>query len=222
VNSSNPLKPQIEALKTWVSKFDELNLRERVVVGGGLLAVTWALWFASIDQHFTDEKTLLTRTVQTLESEKRTGEQTRAELQALAQQDPDQPVRQKIGTVSQQLKDITTRLESTLSQFIPPQDMTLVLRDLISDHKNLKLRLLNRLPARELLPPEESTNLYMHPLQLELEGEYLEVLDYVASLETGDWQFNWQSLEYTTKTYPNGVATIEIETLSRDKHWLGL
>lgn len=222
MSSSNPVKPQIEALKTWMSKFDELNLRERVVVGGGLLAVTWALWFAFVDQHFTDERALASRTVQTLESEKRTGEQTRAELLDLAKQDPNQAVKLQIAAVDTQLKDITTRLESTLSQFIPPKAMTLVLRDLMSDHKNLKLRLLKRLPARELLPPEETTNLYMHPLQLELEGEYLEVLDYVASLETGDWQFNWQSLEYTTKTYPNGVATIEIETLSKDKHWLGL
>ena len=113
-------------------------------------------------------------------------------------------------------------LKSSLSQFIPPHAMTLVLKDVMADHKKLTLTQLDRLPARELLPDEEDINLFLHPMRIVVEGSYLDVLDYVRSLENGDWQFNWKRFDFETKGYPKGIATIEIETLSRNEHWLGL
>ncbi len=222
MSTSQTLQSRMKTLLAWANLFNQLSTRERAIVSAGVLGVTWAFWFFLVNEHFSEFQVSLDREVQTVNTELVTSEIQRIELKQLAQLDPNQPVNEKITAVRNDLESMRNTLQSSLSQFIPPRAMTLVLRDLMADHKNLKLTLLNRLPARTLLPNDEAANLYMHPIRLELEGEYLDVLDYVASLENGDWQFNWQTFEYKTKGYPNGVATIEIETLSRDKNWLGL
>ena len=222
MSASNPLQAPLDRLIAWAQKFNELSIRERALLSAGVLGVTWAIWFFVVNQHFTDSRAFAEREVQMLNSDISAKKEMQQSLEELAQQDPNEPINKNISTIRTEIETMQGRLQSSLSQFIPPQAMTLVLRDVMADHKNLKLTLLNRLPARKLLPEDDTSNLYLHPMQLELEGAYLEVLDYVASLENGDWQFNWQNFEFKTKGYPNGVATIEIETLSRDKHWLGL
>lgn len=206
----------------WAEGFNKLSLRERALVSAGVLALTWVAWFFLINPVFSKSLASAQRQLSMAEAELKTSAVRRIELTELAQQDPNKRTIEETAAVRADLVTMKSNLLKSLSQFIAPSSMTLVLRDLMADHKNLKLTRLSRLPARKLLPEEEATNLYMHPLELELEGEYLEVLDYIASLENGDWQFNWQKFEYKTKGYPNGVATFEIETLSREKHWLGL
>lgn len=222
MSMDNPLRAQMDRLLAWARKFNEFSMRERALVSAGVLGITWALWFFLVDQHLSDSRAHADRAVQMVKSELRISQETRDELSIAAAQDPNIPVKRKLAALRAELLTMESRLQNSLSQFIPPRAMTLVLRDLMAEHGKLQLTLLNRLPARELLPDELSANLYLHPMQLELEGEYLDVLEYVSSLENGDWQFNWQSFEFKTKGYPKGVATIEIETLSKDKHWLGI
>jgi len=222
MTDATPDSSYFQSFLSWAQSFNDLSMRERALVSMGLIALFWAIWFFLIHPVFSSSLSSAQRQLQLSNSQTATNKSLRDELLLISKQDPNQPARQELAAVRADLVTMDSYLQTSLSQFISPRSMTLVLRDLISDHKNLKLTLLHRLPARKLLPEEESTNLYLHPMQLELEGRYLEVLDYMRSLEAGDWQFNWQTFQYKTKDYPNGVATIEIETLSREEYWLGL
>ena len=206
----------------WLAKFNELTFRERSLVCAGILGVTWAIWFFFIDQHFIDQKMVIAREMKLVKSEIEINQVEKTELLKLAKQDPNQTLNRNIASIRSEIATMKSNLQTSLSHFIPPRAMTLVLQDLLADHSKLTLTKVKRLPAKKLLPDEEVPNLYSHPLQIQMEGEYLDILKYITSLENGDWQFNWESLEYETKGYPNGVATIEIETLSNDKSWLGL
>jgi len=206
----------------WAKTFNDLSMRERVLVSAGLVAIVWAIWFFLIHPIFLASLTSAERQLELAKSTNVSNTRLRDELRLIAERDPNVPVKQALAAARADFVTMDAHLQTSLSQFIAPRSMTLVLRDLVAEQKNLQLTRLNRLPARNLLPKEEQANLYLHPMKLQLEGKYLEVLDYVGSLESGDWQFNWQTFEYKTKDYPNGVATIEIETLSREEYWLGL
>ena len=222
MSQPTPLKERFSNVLNWAAQFNELSIRERVCVSVAALGITWAVWFFVVDHYFTTQQAIAQRGVMMAREEAKTINQKQQELVRLAALDPNEPLTMELAGVRADLDTMEANLQMSLSQFIPPSAMTLVLRDVMTDHNNLTLTLLSRLPARELLPEEENTNLYLHPMRIELEGAYLDVLAYVQSLENGDWQFNWQSFDYKTKEYPNGVATIEIETLSKDKHWLGI
>lgn len=217
-----PIRSFLQPTLQWAQQFNQLDMRERALVSACVLAASWAAWFFVINPIFSNSLAGAERQLVMAKAEIETKTLLRDELLKASEQDPNEQTLLETAAVRADLATMESNLQASLSQFVPPGSMTLVLRDLMADHDRLKLTRLSRLPARKLLPEEESTNLYMHPLELELEGQYLEVLNYIASLENGDWQFNWQSFKYKTKGYPNGVAVIEIETLSRDKHWLGL
>ena len=222
MSSIDRLPENLQPLATWALRFNELTLRERAIVSVAVLGLLWGAWFLLINDHYVVAKATVERSAQMTNAEIADNQQRREQLIQEISIDPNAPVRDNIKSLRAELTTMERNLQSSLSQFIPPGAMTLVLKDVMADHKNLTLTQLDRLPARELLPEEEDINLFLHPMRIVVEGSYLDVLNYVRSLENGDWQFNWKRFDFDTKGYPNGLATIEIETLSRNEHWLGL
>jgi MSHA biogenesis protein MshJ len=67
-----------------------------------------------------------------------------------------------------------------------------------------------------------SSGPYVHPVELVVEGNYLDVLAYLHALENLPWRFYWKILELQTTHYPTNRVRIELSTLSMDKDWIGV
>ena len=63
---------------------------------------------------------------------------------------------------------------------------------------------------------------YLHPVELVIEGRYLDIVAYLQALEGLPWRFYWRVLELQTKTYPLNRVRIELSTVSLDKEWIGV
>jgi MSHA biogenesis protein MshJ len=63
---------------------------------------------------------------------------------------------------------------------------------------------------------------YVHTVELVIDGQYLDILDYLRALEALPWRFNWKVLELATRRYPLNRVTIQLTTLSMDKDWIGV
>ena len=118
--------------------------------------------------------------------------------------------------------------------------MPVLLEDLIRHHRGLKLKRILSLPVETIVvgaPANDSEvaadtleddrkaelpRVYKHPLRLEFEGDYFEVQAYLAELESSDWDFGWRRLEYVVTDHPVAEVTLEIETLSQQKSWIGV
>jgi MSHA biogenesis protein MshJ len=70
--------------------------------------------------------------------------------------------------------------------------------------------------------PVESTGPFVHPVELVIEGSYLDVLAYLKALEALEWRFYWRVLDLETQHYPVNRVRIELSTLSMDKDWIGV
>jgi len=70
--------------------------------------------------------------------------------------------------------------------------------------------------------PATSSGPYVHPVELVIEGSYLDVLAYLRALESLPWRFYWKVLELQTTHYPTNRVRIELSTLSMDKEWIGV
>ena len=66
------------------------------------------------------------------------------------------------------------------------------------------------------------TGPYVHPIELVIEGSYLDVLEYLQALEKLDWHFYWKVLDLETTRYPVNRVRIELSTLSMEKEWIGV
>ena len=76
--------------------------------------------------------------------------------------------------------------------------------------------------AEEKKTEEESGPIFRHGVALEVEGSYLDLLDYLVALEKLPQQVYWGNLQLNVKNYPKAVMSVEIYTLSLDKKWLSL
>ena len=68
----------------------------------------------------------------------------------------------------------------------------------------------------------EMTGPFVHPVEIVVEGSYLDVLAYLRALESLDWRFYWKVLELDTIEYPTNRVRIELSTLSMEKDWIGV
>jgi MSHA biogenesis protein MshJ len=114
---------------------------------------------------------------------------------------------------------------------IPPRQMVAVLTDVLGHQKDLTLVLLRNLAVEPLLPPIAKTQPgspsavdmgpYLHPVELVVRGNYLNMLAYLQELESRPWGFQWRRFEFTTT--PDGPQyRIEFTTLSMQSNWLGV
>lgn len=74
-------------------------------------------------------------------------------------------------------------------------------------------------------PPEtaaENVGVFKHAVVVSLEGQYFDVVRYIAALEKLPWKIYWEGLEYQVTHYPKASVTIKVYTLSTDKGVLGV
>jgi MSHA biogenesis protein MshJ len=108
--------------------------------------------------------------------------------------------------------------------------MVAVLTEVLQHQKGLTLVLLRNLPVEPLLPPiaqsqgvsaSAAMGPYLHPAELVLRGNYLDVLAYLQELESRPWGFQWRRFEFTTSA-DGPEYRIEFTTLSMQSNWLGV
>jgi len=106
--------------------------------------------------------------------------------------------------------------------------MVEVIHQLLDRQRNVRLVSLHKLAPIELPPRTagEAQGAVPHPciqaVELELEGNYLDILLYLRSLEALPWHLYWRRLDLATTEYPKNRVRLELGTLSIDSQWMGL
>jgi len=209
-------------LEAAMSRFDRMSLRERALVGvAGLAGVvmlwTVAMWdpIAARQQALADELSSLQQTMVT----------TAETLESSTQNDPATIALKKEEQLSKELTDINAQLASQSAGLIPPERMVRVIQDVLARQRGVTLISLHNKPVTTLAeakPTSPEAGPYVHPVELVVEGRYLDILAYLHALEALDWRFYWKLLELETVRYPTNRVRLEINTLSMDKDWIGL
>jgi MSHA biogenesis protein MshJ len=132
---------------------------------------------------------------------------------------------------------------------IAPNEMIQVLTTVLKQHIGLSLVLIRNLPAEPLLPPltadagapdsapaapvrpaaaassgdaaDHDGGPYVHPVELVLQGDYLDVLAYLQALEAQSSGFLWRRFEYAGGAEAPQYR-IEFATVSMDSNWLAV
>ena len=86
---------------------------------------------------------------------------------------------------------------------------------------------MENLPAEPLMTSLETDKatplgIYTHALNMELEGSYLQLLDYLQRLEQMEQRVFWDILTIDTKEFPTTKIRLQIHTLSLTEDWIGV
>ena len=112
-------------------------------------------------------------------------------------------------------------LDSTMTGFVKPDDISQVLQDVLATNRGVKLVALKSLPVK-VIPVSETVVFYQHPLTVELEGSFSAIYAYLTAVEKRSGVISFHSLEYEVQEHPEAIARVELSTVSRSKEWLGV
>ena len=215
------------AIEKATSSYNRMSLRERALVTAALLAAILMFWMLSVLDPVTAKQRALTDEMSMLQA----SISSAGESMTSAGSDETSVALAKERKLQASLADINAKLASTSAGLIPPERMVQVIHDVLARQHGITLVSLHNKPVTTLIEatpseagaqPSESTGPYMHPVELVLEGRYLDVLTYLHALEALPWHFYWKVLELETTEYPINRVRIELSTLSMDKEWLGV
>jgi MSHA biogenesis protein MshJ len=227
------------AVEKMTARFDAMSIRERVLVAGALLAALLMMWMLAVLDPISAKERALNAEKSSLE------EQISAAKLGIESANANDPTVLALAKEKKQqatLDDINTQLASTSAGLIPPERMVQVIHDVLSRQRGVALVSLHNKPVTSLVQsaaPAPTTNTqpdgsqatiaeettsgpFVHPVEIVVEGSYLDVLAYLQALESLDWRFYWKVLDLETTRYPTNRVRIELSTLSMDKDWIGV
>ncbi len=222
-----PMSKGKKQLLRYVVMLDQRSLRERIYILLALIILLGVGW----NQLFL-EPSIAARGKNLTEMTRVNDEMVllHAAEAVVVQQatiDPDQEVRQQIAQLDQAINDLDRKLEARLIDLVSPQRMPVLLQKLLKKQKALHLIKMENLPPEQMmtsLDGEKATPLgiYIHALNMELEGSYLKLLTYLQALEQMEQRVFWDILTIETEGLPVARIRLQIHTLSLTEDWIGV
>jgi len=228
---SAALKDSWHRADTW---FSERPVRERALIIAVsvvlLLAVGWELAVTPV----INSNSVLESRMRSLDQEQASLTDQQQLLTARLASDPSRELRDRLAARQASLDRLDAELAAATGKLIAPRGMVRLLQDMLIAQKALELvgvELLAPTPIFDQQKGSEITNtdsqaaeplLYAHDVELVIRGNYLDVLDYLETLEGMDDRLGWVSLDYRMLEYPTNEIRIRVRTLSLDRAWLGV
>lgn len=216
------------------SRVDAMSLRERAMIFAAVafLLVSLVNTFL-LDPMLLKQKNLSNQVVQQQEKMKEIQAQIDAIQQARSTQGSS-PQHQQIKRLKQELAEGETYLKGNRENLVQPEKMADLLRQVLSKNANLQLLALQTLPVTPLLEKENAqpdtvaaakavaseNQIFKHGVEMTVRGNYLDLLQYLNSLERLPTQMFWGKVKMDVVQYPAAELTLTLYTLSLDKIWL--
>ena len=70
--------------------------------------------------------------------------------------------------------------------------------------------------------PGIGLDLYRHPIEVQVEGSFADMVEYLSRLEHSDWSLMWHELDIQTIQYPRARLRFVIYSFSLEEAWVGV
>ena len=209
-------------LQVW---FALRGLRERAIVLITIVLVLGYGWQFLVKDGLEQYVQAEIRSLAQLQSQNAALEAQRADLDAVAEADPNKLLQRTIARLNAQNARLDLEIEAMSGKLVQPADMAVVLSRVMSQQGGVTLLSMQNRPPESLFFRTGNNDagalvIYKHGLDLTLKGSYLDVLKYLAEIETLGVRFFWERVEYKAVAYPEGEITIQVFTLSTQEQLL--
>lgn len=211
-------------MDAWVSQaisfYGLRNTRERFLIAASLLALTWGLWLVLLADPAFEAQDKMRADIKRLAGELQVADGERKRLQLSDTSAKVEQLRGDRAALAAALDLRTRAVESALSGFVAPEKVPQLLQTLLSGYPGLTLHSIQSVaptPIKDLGLP-----VFVHPVRIELEGSYFDVMAYLEALEDTPWELHWRRMDYAVGDYPVARVRIEVETLSNSRAWVGV
>jgi MSHA biogenesis protein MshJ len=222
--------PFVLRLTTLAERLDGLSIRERGLIffaGATLVYIAWqTLLMGPLTMREQNAEQRLT------EARRRLSDIEHVDSTVMATADPLISAANRNRALEGRLKALDAQLQTAAQDYVAPQRMTAMLREMLAQQHGLRLVSLVNLPVVSLSPPpagaaagspaSKDLGPFLHPVELAVDGDYASILAYLRALEGMPWRMHWQQLDLRTGDYPVNHVRIVIGALSLSRDWISL
>jgi len=218
-------------------KVDALTLRERALVLFTALALVYLCWdFLLYNPVAAVNKDLNTELAEN-KLELNTLLQEEIVLQQTLNFDPDLKIKKEKSDIKEKIIEQDKSLSALSVGLVPVEQLASILQEVLNKTGRLQLQKMHTLPVEEIqikksvgsLPAQndidssaQQAGIFKHSVGITIKGSYFELLKYLEELESMDWRFYWDELNFEQDSYPMGVFELKVYTLSTDEGYFGV
>jgi len=215
--------------KAWIARIDDMSLRERAMLFGSVaLVVVVAAHVTLFDRLLTKQKGLIERVARDQSQLKAVREQVQSALKE-SQAQVRHPDEAAIADLESKIREAEKSVEAKQRAFIAPEELPVLLRQMLGRNPQLKLESLRLLPGTPLQTPgaapsasapgkpagaQAGAEVYRHGVAVTLTGSYFDLLQYLSELEKLPAPLLWGKFELQVEQYPEVKLTLIVHTLS--------
>jgi len=204
-------------LQPWLERIDNLELRERILLLAASVAVMFLLTDTLLLQPTLKAQQVARQEIIDLEVKLNSLRQNAQLLSVQMDSDPTASRRQKRDRLTTELGDLDTQITTQLGALVEPAQAAQLLEQLLGSHPGLKLATLNAssepLDDLELDQQTEAPGLARYQLDMVVKGGYLDLLNYLQSLEAMPWKFFWKQVDFQATEHPHAETRLQLYTL---------
>jgi MSHA biogenesis protein MshJ len=224
-------------LRDLMDRFDQLSLRERIIILIATLLLIALVWDSAFMSTLDRERKARLQQIDALRAEISGLDQSIEALVAQGATDPRKSSHATADGLRAEIQELDRRLASVTSGLIAPKEMARVLEQVLARASRLTLNGLRTLPPEGVIAsanggttgqaaqpgaPAAAAQIYKHGVELELSGSYLDTLYFLQALEALPWRFFWDRIEFTVEQYPRGRVKLRLYTLGLEEGWIGV
>ncbi|EKO3812616.1 type II secretion system protein GspM [Vibrio harveyi] len=205
-------------------RFDEMSGREKVLIAlCGLVTVVMLLFTLVLEPKLNQ----VTSNDKQLRNLKQTNQQTEIEIlriQAQLKKDPNAEIDQAISQLLMESQHLSMQLSEIIEHLITPSQMASLLESVLEQQSGIHLVSLQTLPAEPITEDKEASQYsgyYVHPVRMELTGDYFSIANYLTKLEGLPASYYWRSFSYNVEEYPKAKLVLEVYTLGSREEFIG-
>jgi MSHA biogenesis protein MshJ len=217
------MQPLALRMKTLAERIDRLSLRERALLFAGVNVLICIAWQSLLMDPLNARAQRAALRINELGGHAEhlapgaTSIDNDPALMAVAR---ERSLREHRAGLEQELATVSRG-------YVPPEQMIELLQQLLDRQNGLRLVSMRNLPVESLSPNKDPGTAadhgpFLHPVEMELEGDYASVIAYLQVLERLPWRLHWRQLDLRTEKYPLNRIRIEIGTLSLSRNWMSV
>jgi MSHA biogenesis protein MshJ len=217
------LEPLVRRLTLLGQRLDALSLRERGLIFAAGVTLAYIAW----QTLFMDGLNKRTQLAEQQLSEARQHLAALADADAAASANPLTAAAARNAALRGRLGALDADLRAAAAGYVAPDKMIDMLREILAGQHGLTLVSLANLPVQSLAN-ESGTALdakdpgpFLHPVEIVVDGNYMDVVTYLRALEALPWRVHWQQLELKTEESGNRVRIV-IGALSLSRYWMSV
>lgn len=225
------------AIQQLMEKIDSRVMRERVLIFITSLAVIFLLWNFLLQGHFDKERKALDLDAQKIAAERAALEARVSEVTLAMASDPAIGKNTEIAGLNKRIVEVETQLSGLSQGLISSSQLPRALEEVLQKTSAINVLQVRTLPASELRlaakveassiasitnDEEGGTGVYKHAVLIRVSGSYPQLIQLMREIESLQWKFYWESLDYQVTQYPEAVIDIRVFTLSSEEGLFGV